>query len=288
MNIEGPTHPKSVAVATSVVSEATTEVASVYLGEGGLTIEMSSEHWEATVVFPQSYGFRVLDEVDLTEFWSHCSLNQGWLFEVRSGGWKDLELTREHFFLAAVHGSVNTWWLDATNVCPCSPRRTPSSDRRLSLSDQLGDSGKPGNPMPVFGRLSAEASRCRVSVRKSPRMSHLNLVFTELKSILAPYAARLDAKKDGASELYLDTRHIQKNRKPLFFGAVQMKKSFVSFHLMPVYTHPELLDGLSPALKKRMQGKSCFNFTEVDPPLFDELAALTRAGYARYQAQGYV
>ena len=119
-------------------------------------------------------------------------------------------------------------------------------------------------------------------------MPDLTPVFLELRSILAPYAARLDTKKDGASELYLDTRHIQKNRKPLFFGAVQMKKSFVSFHLMPVYSHPELLDSLSPALKKRMQGKSCFNFTEVDPPLFKELASLTQAGCARYEALGYV
>ena len=119
-------------------------------------------------------------------------------------------------------------------------------------------------------------------------MPDLNLVFTELKSILEPFAAQLDTKKDDAAELYVDTRHIQKNRKPLFFGAVQLKKSYVSFHLMPVYTHPELLDGLSPALKKRMQGKSCFNFTEVDPPLFKELASLTQAGCASYEALGYV
>ena len=119
-------------------------------------------------------------------------------------------------------------------------------------------------------------------------MPDLNPVFLELKSILAPYAVQLDTKKDDDSELYLDTRHIQKNKKPLFFGAVQRKKSFVSIHLMPVYTHPELLDGLSPALKKRMQGKSCFNFASVEPELLQELAALTRASYASYEAQGYV
>eukprot|EP01031_Cornospumella_fuschlensis_P031367 gene31367-37908_t len=50
------------------------------------------------ISFPQSYGFRVLDELDLTEFWSQCSLVQGWLFEVVSGGWKDLEMTRKHFY----------------------------------------------------------------------------------------------------------------------------------------------------------------------------------------------
>lgn len=119
-------------------------------------------------------------------------------------------------------------------------------------------------------------------------MPDLTPVFTELASILAPYAAILDTKKDDVSELYVDTRHIQKNRKPLFFGAVQLKKSYVSFHLMPVYTHPELLAGLSPVLKKRMQGKSCFNFTEVDDALFAELASLTRAGFEHYRALGFV
>lgn len=119
-------------------------------------------------------------------------------------------------------------------------------------------------------------------------MSDLDAVFIELTSIMAPYARTLDAKKDDTSELYVDTRHIQKNKKPLFFGAVQVKKSFVSFHLMPVYLKPELLAGLSPELKARMQGKSCFNFTQVDKPLFKQLAALTKAGFASYKEQGFV
>jgi len=119
-------------------------------------------------------------------------------------------------------------------------------------------------------------------------MADLNSVYAELRSILAPHAAQLDVKKDDETEFYVDTRHIQKNRKPLFFGAVQIKKKFVSYHLMPVYLQPDLLDGVSPALKARMQGKSCFNFSEVDAALFKELAALTEAGWASYRAQGFV
>jgi hypothetical protein len=41
-------------------------------------------------------------------------------------------------------------------------------------------------------------------------------------------------------------------------------------------------------LKKRMQGKSCFNFTLVEDTLFQELAALTAAGYESYHEQGFV
>jgi len=119
-------------------------------------------------------------------------------------------------------------------------------------------------------------------------MPDLNAVFTALRAIMAPYAARLDVKKDDPSELYLDTRYLQKNKKPLFFGAVQIKKAFVSVHLMPVYLQPELLAGLSPGLTSRMQGKSCFNFAEVDAALFAELASLTAAASASYEAQGFV
>ena len=119
-------------------------------------------------------------------------------------------------------------------------------------------------------------------------MQDFTAVYAALHKILAPYASKLDAKKDDESELYVDTKHIQKNKKPLFFGAVQVKKSYVSFHLMPVYLQPELLASVSPELKARMQGKSCFNFSAVEPPLFKELAALTKAGYASYKQQAYV
>ena len=51
---------------------------------------------------------------------------------------------------------------------------------------------------------------------------------------------------------------------------------------MSAYACPELLRGMSPALKKRMQGKACFNFTSPDPALLGELAELTDAGIERF------
>jgi hypothetical protein len=116
----------------------------------------------------------------------------------------------------------------------------------------------------------------------------LDIVFSRLRAIMAPYAAKLAATKNDAAELCLFTRQVQKNGKPLFFGSVQVRKTYVSYHLMPVYVKPELLAGISPGLKKRMQGKSCFNFTIIDEPLFKELVKLTKAGFASYRAQGFV
>jgi hypothetical protein len=73
--------------------------------------------------------------------------------------------------------------------------------------------------------------------------------------------------------------------KDVWFGAARIGKSYVSYHLMAVYAFPDLLDGISPELKKRMQGKSCFNFTRVDEKLFQELEELTQQGYERFKQE---
>ena len=57
---------------------------------------------------------------------------------------------------------------------------------------------------------------------------------------------------------------------------------------MPLYACPDLLNSISPELRKRMQGKSCFNFTAIDKALFAELKRLTRAGYQRFKQAGWV
>ena len=49
---------------------------------------------------------------------------------------------------------------------------------------------------------------------------------------------------------------------------------------MGIYGDPTLLAGMSPELRRRMQGKSCFNFTKVDDALFRELAVLTEQSIA--------
>lgn len=103
-------------------------------------------------------------------------------------------------------------------------------------------------------------------------------VFARLKAILQPYAPRMVVVKDDKTWYYLDTKFIGKNKKPVMFAAVRVGKGYVSFYLMCVYANPKSMAEMSPALKKRMQGKACFNFTTVDETLFTELEALTKAG----------
>jgi hypothetical protein len=110
-------------------------------------------------------------------------------------------------------------------------------------------------------------------------------VFEQLKNILKPYAEKLTLKADTPDSYYIDGPYSEKWKKQLFFGSAQVKKNYVSFYLMPVYMYPDLLEGISPELKKHMQGKSCFNFKKVEPDLFSELAELTRKSVEKFQQE---
>jgi hypothetical protein len=123
---------------------------------------------------------------------------------------------------------------------------------------------------------------------KMPDDAQATAVFDRLAAIFAPYRSILIATFDEPGNLYLETPPSPAYPHGLFLGAVKIGKRYVSFHLMPVYVHPHLLDGMSPELRKRMQGKSCFNFTRPDDALFRELETLTAAGFARFQDDGTI
>jgi len=110
-------------------------------------------------------------------------------------------------------------------------------------------------------------------------------VFEQLKKILKPYAEKLTLTTDTPETYSIDGPYSEKWKKQLFFASTVTKKNYVSFYLMPVYMYPELLQDISPELKKRMQGKSCFNFKKVEPALFAELAALTRKGAEKFKTE---
>ena|SRR5687767_14538093 len=106
-------------------------------------------------------------------------------------------------------------------------------------------------------------------------------VFKRLKAILEPYGQRMHVTSETSDSYGIDMAPEAQRNPTTWFGGVRRGKAYVSYYLMPVYVEPSLLEGISPALKRRMQGKSCFNFTKVDDELFQELAELTRRGFER-------
>lgn len=103
-------------------------------------------------------------------------------------------------------------------------------------------------------------------------------VYEALHDVMTSHATGLRMVDDRPGNLTVESSDTDAKGKPRWFGAVQIKKNYVSYHLMPVYENPQLLDGLTPELKARMQGKSCFNFKAIDEDLFAQLAELTALG----------
>ncbi len=100
-------------------------------------------------------------------------------------------------------------------------------------------------------------------------------VFSALRGILRRNAGKLVVSEDNATRFCVQGGSHPKHKTPMPVAWVEIGKSYVSFHHMGVYARPDLLKGISKKLKARMQGKSCFNFTSIDEPLFAELEALT-------------
>lgn len=113
-------------------------------------------------------------------------------------------------------------------------------------------------------------------------------VFTALRKLLDPFLGEIQVQTDKPGNYHTEIPTILYRGKPLYFAGVRTGKNYVSFHLLPVYYNAAVLKGMSPALKKRMQGKACFNFTTVDEACFADLARLTGAGLKIFKSQKFL
>ena len=119
------------------------------------------------------------------------------------------------------------------------------------------------------------------------KQTDLLTTFEKLRAILQPYESKLIVVADGKDHYALETPHVMKNKHRVYFGGVKIGKNYVSYHLMPVYALEEIQKEVSPELKKRMQGKSCFNFSVPDEKLFKQLARLTKIGFQRFTSKEF-
>ena len=108
--------------------------------------------------------------------------------------------------------------------------------------------------------------------------------FAALRAMLARQAKRMIVLADEPGR-YQVASPTMKDRigRPLFCASVQINKSYVSYHLLPLYMDKTLCNAMSPALRKRMQGKGCLNFTTIDPAQLKELAAITKEAIAGFK-----
>ena len=114
-------------------------------------------------------------------------------------------------------------------------------------------------------------------------MAEFDAVHERLKAILRAHADGLVITRDGPAGMALEVPGLE--GKPWgYVGGTRVGKRYVSLYLMPVYASPELAASISPELRRRKQGKACFNFTKVDEPLLAELDVLMGRGITGYRA----
>jgi hypothetical protein len=100
----------------------------------------------------------------------------------------------------------------------------------------------------------------------------------ELRAILVPYEDTL-----VAAEIY----HMEVLRSPDakahdWFAGVRRGDGAVKFMLLPIHNHPELLEGISPELRKRRTGSSLFTLRAQDSDLLPELEQLVARSFDAY------
>lgn len=111
-------------------------------------------------------------------------------------------------------------------------------------------------------------------------------IFDRLKKNFKKYEKQLSVVADNKKNYSLEGPYSEVFNRTLWFGAVEIKKNYVSYHLMPVYMYKDLAESIPDKLKKRMQGKSCFNFKNYDENLFDEMETFTDKCFEEFKKRG--
>jgi hypothetical protein len=116
----------------------------------------------------------------------------------------------------------------------------------------------------------------------APSRADLHAVEQRLEAMLDPYRERLEV-----GEIYgLPMLRRRGAKAHDWFAGVQLAEGYVKLNFLPMHAHPELLDGISPALRKRKTGASVFRFTDVDETLMAEVEGVLARGFDVYMQGG--
>ena len=138
--------------------------------------------------------------------------------------------------------------------------------------------------MPATKPAKEKTSATRAKAEKPD----LAPVFAALRELLKRFIGKdLAVQTDKPGNYHLEYPSILHRKKPLYFAGIRTGKNYVSLHLLYLYMNPAAIKAIPPALKKRMQGKACFNFTAIDEECFAELERLIGEGLKRYKSQAF-
>lgn len=100
----------------------------------------------------------------------------------------------------------------------------------------------------------------------------------ELRALLVPYEDVLEP-----AEIYgIEVLHRPGARAHDWFAGVRPGKGTAKLMLLPIKSSPELLEGISPALRKRVSGDALFTLKPGDDALLPELAQVVAKAFDAY------
>jgi hypothetical protein len=125
----------------------------------------------------------------------------------------------------------------------------------------------------------------------------LKPVFDRLRELLAAHASDFALAYDttdrygleapvGPSTLRSWGSKVRMPKIPI--GWVELRKAYVSYHLIGVGGNSKLLASLSDSLRGRMQGTACFNFRTLDETPLRELETVTARSFDGLTRAGFI
>jgi hypothetical protein len=121
-----------------------------------------------------------------------------------------------------------------------------------------------------------------VKPNRQEQSKQFDAVYARLCKLLGKHKDKLSVGIEKPGTVWMSVNGETYRGKPLYYAGVRMGKNYVSYHLVTVYMDKVKM---SPELKKRMQGKGCFNFASIDERLFGELDKLTTEGLKNYSGK---
>lgn len=82
-----------------------------------VSVRSLSDSTQSLIEFPDTVGFRVLDEGDLLEFWPECSSANGRLFQILTGGWMAQESLRPGCLMGRMKVQAKEYFLAGVDDC---------------------------------------------------------------------------------------------------------------------------------------------------------------------------
>ncbi len=169
----------------------------------------------------------------------------------------------------------------------------PARKLRRSTDSGLGEGARRGSG----GFFSIGPNPTIIGATVSIKNSELKSVFDRLRELLAARASELAPAYDTTDRYGLEAPigpatlrawggKVRTPKIPI--GWVEIRKSYVSYHLMGVAGNTKLLATLSQALRAHMQGKACFNFRALDDAQMRELETVTARSFDGLTRAGFI